>query len=85
MRLYPRGADGAVLLVAAHHIVTDFWSLAILVRELGSLYAAARAGRPVALAPVAATFADFVAAEQELLAGPQGEQLLADWRKRLAG
>jgi aryl carrier-like protein len=33
-----------VLLLAAHHIAVDFWSLALLVRELGALYAWESAG-----------------------------------------
>ncbi len=40
-----------VLLLAVHHIVSDFWSLAVLARELGRLYAAEVAGRPVVLDP----------------------------------
>ena len=36
--LFSRADDEQVLLVVAHHIVIDFWSLAILMRELGELY-----------------------------------------------
>jgi len=29
-----------------HHIVVDFWSLAVILNELGTHYLAERAGRP---------------------------------------
>jgi len=38
--LFTRADEEQVLLVVAHHIVIDFWSLAILMRELGDLYRA---------------------------------------------
>ena len=34
------------VLFSMHHIVTDGWSLQVLLRELTSLYAAGVAGRP---------------------------------------
>src|SRR5262249_1602065 len=39
--LFRRADEEQVLLVVAHHIVIDFWSLATLMRELGDLYRAA--------------------------------------------
>src|SRR6185503_5953395 len=42
-----------LLLVTMHHIVSDAWSLGVLVRELGALYATARERRPPRQAPLA--------------------------------
>src|SRR6266542_1703099 len=39
-----------VLLVTMHHIVSDGWSLGVLVRELAALYGAYRSGKPSPLA-----------------------------------
>ena len=42
-----------VLLIMLHHIVSDGWSLGVLVRELTSLYTAFAEGRPSPLARAA--------------------------------
>src|SRR6185295_2087799 len=38
--VFKKSETESILLLAVHHIVTDFWSLAILVQELGVLYRA---------------------------------------------
>ncbi len=44
-RLVTRAADRHVLVLTAHHIVCDGWSINILMGELAALYTARRAGR----------------------------------------
>ncbi len=46
-------ATSSVLLVTMHHIVSDGWSVPILLRELAALYTAIREGRPPAAAGAA--------------------------------
>ena len=77
----------AALLLAVHHLVADFWSLAIVARELQTLYAApgpleAAAGR---LPELRCSPAEHAHAEAEMLAGPAGERLWDFWRRQLAG
>ena len=43
-RLLKQAADEHVLLLGMHHIVSDGWSLGVLVKELSTLYAAYREG-----------------------------------------
>lgn len=75
------GADGVRLVVAVHHIVTDLWSMGVLVREL-----AARLASPAgAVPPAPATFAARAIREGTMLAGPEADRLWAHWRDRLAG
>ncbi|MGH9765181.1 MAG: condensation domain-containing protein, partial [Blastocatellia bacterium] len=38
VKLYRTGTDRHILLIVAHHIIADFWSLAILMDELGQIY-----------------------------------------------
>src|SRR5690606_25136329 len=40
-RLFARGAEDHVLLLTLHHIVSDGWSLGVLVEEFSELYRAA--------------------------------------------
>src|SRR4030095_5509534 len=48
-----------VLLLTMHHIVSDAWSMGILVRELASLYAAFASGLPSPLEVLPIQYADF--------------------------
>ncbi|MCA1697030.1 MAG: condensation domain-containing protein [Actinobacteria bacterium] len=48
-----------VLLLTAHHIITDGWSMRVLVEELGTLYDAALRGEDAALPPLTVQYGDF--------------------------
>ncbi|HOR01588.1 MAG TPA: amino acid adenylation domain-containing protein, partial [Anaerolineae bacterium] len=78
-------AEEHVILLTMHHIVSDGWSLDVLLRELGALYAACAAGRPSPLPPLPVQYADYAAWQRERLAGEALEQQLAYWRQQLAG
>src|ERR1022692_2996606 len=73
-----------VLVLTAHHIACDGWSMSILGRELGALYQAAVAGsgRP---APPRLGFADFAVWEQRQLADGALDDQLDYWREALTG
>ena len=42
-----------------HHIVSDGWSIGVLIREVAALYDAFRAGRPSPLPELAIQYADY--------------------------
>jgi acyl-CoA synthetase (AMP-forming)/AMP-acid ligase II/acyl carrier protein len=71
-----------LLVVAVHHIAADFWSLAVLIRELGALI---RSGGSAALPPLDLTVFDHARWQERFLAGPDGERMWEHWRQRLAG
>src|SRR5205085_3853190 len=85
VHVFQCATDELVLLLSAHHIVVDFWSLALLVDELAVLYEAKRSGAAATLPPLRFDYADYQARQQELLDGPDGERLLNFWRERLRG
>lgn len=68
-----------VLLLAAHHLVMDLRSAAVVLRELDAFH------RGVDLPAPAHQHADFVAWQAAMLAGAEGEAHWAYWRERLAG
>jgi amino acid adenylation domain-containing protein len=74
-----RTGQGPVLQLVVHHAVADFWSLLIVVEELGALYA----GRP--LAEVRGSFGEFVEKQEALLRRPEGERHWEYWREQLRG
>jgi amino acid adenylation domain-containing protein len=77
--------DEHAVLFTLHHTAGDGWSLEILVRELGDLYAAAVDGRPPALPELPVQYADWAVAQQEWLRGPGAAEQLAYWRRQLGG
>lgn len=81
LRLAP---DDHVLLAVTHHIVSDGWSMAVFLRELGELYAACRAGRPSPLPELPLQYSDFARWELTRIQGEGLEAELAFWRERLA-
>ncbi|MFL6193523.1 MAG: amino acid adenylation domain-containing protein, partial [Thermoanaerobaculia bacterium] len=80
VRFVSRSPQEHILLLAVHHAVADFWSLAVLLRELGALVAG---GGEATLAPLPLRPADWAAWERRRLDGPEGERALAFWREAL--
>ncbi len=71
-------------LLTMHHVVSDGWSMGVLIRDLGALYRAALAGTPPALPELPFQYADFAVWQREHLAA-RAERDLAYWRRTLAG
>ena len=70
----------AYLALSLHHIISDFWSLFVILDDLGGLY-----DDPNAPEPTRAAYGDFTRWQRELVTGPEGRRMLAFWRERLAG
>ncbi|SDO60984.1 non-ribosomal peptide synthetase [Lentzea jiangxiensis] len=77
--------DEHVLLVTAHHVVTDGWSMGVLTEELGELYGAAVDGRQAALPALPLQYADFAAWQRERLSGDALRGQVEHWTRRLSG
>ncbi|HEX7243518.1 MAG TPA: condensation domain-containing protein, partial [Longimicrobiaceae bacterium] len=84
-RLLRVGPEEHVLLLCVHHIVSDGWSMEVLVRELDALYTAFLRGEPSPLPGLPLQYADFAVWQRERLRGPGLEAHLAFWREQLAG
>jgi amino acid adenylation domain-containing protein len=84
-RLVRLSEDSHQLLLAMHHIVSDAWSMGLLLRELTLLYEAFSAGRPSPLPEPAVQYVDFAAWQRRYLESPVGATQLAYWRKQLEG
>ncbi|MES1245845.1 MAG: amino acid adenylation domain-containing protein [Acidobacteriota bacterium] len=72
-------------LLGLHHIAADGWSLGVLVRELGELYAAGAEGRAARLPALPVQYADFAVWQRQWLQGEVLERQLGWWREHLEG
>ncbi len=77
--------DHHLALLTLHHIVSDGWSIGVLVREMTALYGALSRGLEPELPPLPVQYADFAAWQRSWLSGEVLEAQLAWWRERLAG
>ncbi len=72
-----------VLLVVMHHIVSDGWSLGVLVNEFTQLYEAFDRGLPSPLAPLPLQYADFALWQREKMDDRAVQRHLAFWGEQL--
>jgi amino acid adenylation domain-containing protein len=72
-----------VLLFTMHHIVSDEWSMGVLVRDVGALYQAYSAGMESPLEELPIQYADFAVWQREWLKGEALEEQMSYWRKQL--
>ncbi|MGC4012795.1 MAG: amino acid adenylation domain-containing protein [Pseudomonas sp.] len=85
MRLSPEEVADAdhVLLLTMHHIVSDGWSIRVLVDEFSRLYGAFAAGEELQLPALPVQYADYAQWQRELLAGEEGQRQLVWWTEQL--
>src|SRR4051812_33241311 len=74
-----------LLLVNMHHIITDGWSFAILIRELNALYTAYVRKELPSLARLEVQYADYALWQRRWLQAEVLERQLSYWRRQLAG
>ena len=83
--LLTRGPDEHVLVLSLHHLITDFWSMGVMVEELGALYTAETGGLAGVLPALSPHPVEATRALSARLAGPRGEVQRSFWKQRLGG
>jgi hypothetical protein len=78
-------ADDHIVLLLMHHIISDEWSMRIMLREFASLYEAYAAGRPSPLAELPVQYADYALWQRERMRGEAYAAQLAYWKRQLEG
>jgi amino acid adenylation domain-containing protein len=79
------GEEKRVLVLTVHHIVADGWSLEVVLKELGQLYAAYERGEEAELAQLPVQYVDYAQWQRKWLKGRVQEEQLSYWRKQLSG
>lgn len=74
-----------ILLLTMHHIISDGWSLDVLMGEVATLYQDFSAGAAPSLPELPIQYADYASWHREWLQGEALESQLAYWREQLAG
>ncbi len=82
-RLIRLGEAEHVLLLTLHHIVSDGWSMGVMVRECLAHYNAHREGTPIAIQPLAVQYADYASWQRERLASGRQQAQIDYWKARL--
>jgi amino acid adenylation domain-containing protein/non-ribosomal peptide synthase protein (TIGR01720 family) len=92
LRLLKLGKQEQVLLFNIHHIISDGWSMGVLIREWSQLYSAyaqnrayCQPGHRVQLASLPIQYTDYAAWQKNWLQGEVLERQLAYWREKLSG
>ncbi|EGH74711.1 condensation domain-containing protein, partial [Pseudomonas syringae] len=83
VRLLRLSAQEHVLVLTQHHIVSDGWSMPIMVDELMQCYQAATLGREIKLAPLPIQYADYALWQRNWLEMGEQERQLAYWKQQL--
>ncbi len=74
-----------VLVCSMHHIISDAWSMGVLVRDLVALYSAANEGKVPDLPELPIQYADYAVWQRERFESGQLDEALEYWRKQLSG
>ncbi|EZO98300.1 pyoverdine non-ribosomal peptide synthetase PvdD [Pseudomonas aeruginosa] len=77
--------DDHVLVLVQHHIVSDGWSMQVMVEELVQLYAAYSRGLEVALPALPVQYADYALWQRSWMEAGEKERQLAYWTGLLGG
>ncbi|HVT94310.1 MAG TPA: alpha/beta fold hydrolase [Bryobacteraceae bacterium] len=72
-----------ILLVNAHHSVTDYWSVGIISQELGRLYEAYSRGQEISLPELPIQYADYSVWQREQAESATVQNELSYWKKQL--
>ncbi|HEX2091791.1 MAG TPA: amino acid adenylation domain-containing protein, partial [Longimicrobiaceae bacterium] len=78
------GDTDAAVLFTLHHIVSDGWSIGILIREVSALYAAFSRGEAPDLPELPVQYADYAAWQRAWLSGAALEARIGYWREHLS-
>ncbi|WP_338485301.1 non-ribosomal peptide synthase/polyketide synthase [Pseudomonas trivialis] len=85
VRLLRLAAHEHVLVLVQHHIVSDGWSMQLMVEELVQMYAAFSHGRTPALPALPIQYADYAVWQRNWMQAGEKARQLAYWREQLGG
>jgi alpha-ketoglutarate-dependent taurine dioxygenase len=85
VRIFKLGTEDYLTAVTMHHIVTDGWSMGLLIDEVSTFYRLFSDGSAAAPEQLPVQFADFAEWERQWVEGPAMQSRLQYWRAQLGG
>ena len=83
--LYRLGENCHAFAVGMHHIISDAWSVRVLVEEMAEFYRARLQQRQPLITPQPVQYSEYATGQREWLESEAGHQQMAFWRERLGG
>ncbi|MFN6461422.1 MAG: amino acid adenylation domain-containing protein [Nostoc sp. DedVER02] len=74
-----------VVMFTMHHIISDGWSMGVLIQEIAALYETFSLNQPSLLPELPIQYADFAVWQRQGLQGKVLDNLLTYWKKQLSG
>lgn len=85
VRLLRMEDERYVLTLTLHHIISDGWSIGLIMEELQKIYAAYAVGHESPLPELRIQYPDYVVWQKDRLARDEIDHQLSYWKKKLAG
>ncbi|MDF1812116.1 MAG: amino acid adenylation domain-containing protein [Verrucomicrobiales bacterium] len=85
LELFKTADKAHVALLSMHHIVSDAWSVAVMMQDLIEYYFSFKGGITPKVEPQEASFADYVNWEIAHLESESGDRMLEYWKDHMAG
>ncbi|HXR19560.1 MAG TPA: amino acid adenylation domain-containing protein, partial [Steroidobacteraceae bacterium] len=79
------GPEDHLLLITQHHIISDGWSIGVLMQEVVKLYGAFSEGRPNPLRALPLQYADYALWQRQRLQAEVLQEQVGFWKSYLAG
>ena len=83
--LWKHAGDDHTMILVVHHIISDGWSLMVLIREVTELYRAFVAGTAPQLPALSIQYADYTLWQRKWVSEEKLEADLSYWKSRLDG
>ena len=83
VQLLRLGAESHILLLTLHHIITDGWSMGVLLDECLGYYDSLAQGRTPAIAPLPVQYRDYALWQRAWLEAGEEARQLTYWREHL--
>ncbi|BCR24637.1 non-ribosomal peptide synthetase [Aquipseudomonas alcaligenes] len=83
--LYRLGENSHALAVGMHHIISDAWSVRVMVEEMAEFYRARQQNRQPFMTPQPVQYSEYAVGQREWLDSEAGTRQMTFWRERLGG
>lgn len=82
---FDKGQGSSIMLLTLHHLVSDGWSLWILLDEIKTAYTNLVDETSIDLPVTTYSYFDFISWQKKIMAGEPGQRMLEFWKAKLGG